>query len=814
MEAIIKLFTIILNAIGLRIEGNNTIKENENAIEPAITYNGKPILVDYDSTKSIINNFIVLKIESSATSCTYHLLQKYMTKVLNSKVNSLVLKLITLAKSPELQNKIDNERLNKFLFKLYDKDDFGIEDIIEDSTQERFSKILKNRSLENFLIKLNLKYAFVEIKDKNILQSQGIPEPRNDVSYTCTESYINASFPIYELLLNIKNNKLFGIELDKKDVDLLIKIFQYLFENIDDDNAYNFINNPRVRETSNKDKKSLIVEGKPLQDTLNLIKGFLNISKKINKTIDELFLIDDINIKKLDIDLVEEIICLLEEEQYFPKKIDFETKNDGIAEIRKSKHIALKSLNDTLNKEKSEDKIKISKPNKSYSNKRVSYPRQNNFLGSSMVAAKFIPRFDSKELTLDITDESFAEIIPKDFKFSSAYMAAGAGSGKSEGLKVLALKDIQDESKNFILIDGGEKLALELVKLVPPERLVFLDESLNEGHCFSINPLDEKDKSDKSLSSRSKHLAKSFELLLDGSWSDNMEAVLVPIIYVLMYTGGYDIFDLKRFMDKENYDELKKLALKCPNKTHSDFIINDLHRIKSVKQTLDAVFMKLQNLLSDDSLTKCISGKSTIDFEKMINEPAKIIICKIDSSILGIFLVAMIQGIAEKRDVHNFIHTNLYIDEFQDMVSPSSTKILNKLRKKGLHLTMANQDLEDIKEIRSNVFANTNVKVAGKNSYENSKIMAKELGINVKELENLGVGEFYIKVGTQDAVKVKITDKYIDQNGAMSDDDWQKVVELQLSKYYNEINHRYKVQTSLSIGSNNEIVFSPENDEF
>jgi hypothetical protein len=808
---------IILKAVGLRGEENNTIKEGDKIIAPSIIYNNKPILVDYDLTKSILGQYILLKIDSTVLSCTYQLLDKYIAKAFSSKINTLVLKLITLLNTPELHSKVKSIRLNELLSKQYKRDDFGIEDMINETTSEKWSQICKltqNQTYEKSLIKFKIKFDVFKIENRNILKFHNIKDPKDNVEYICKQSYIQISFPMYELLVKNRSDKLLGIDLTKRDIFLLTLIYQYIFENIDDKSYYKFIDNPIFRkEDMDHSKQYHHIEDKPLRDTFSLMKAFVKMSKRINNIIEELSFMEDMDNEKFELEDIEELIGSIEQEQFMPPIIDFEHKNDAIKELKKYKFDTLESLSNSLNNKKTESSKKLAQPQKTFYKRRTKSIRRNSFISPSLIALQAIPS-SRTEHTLDLTEESFKKVFPEDFKFTSAYMVAGAGSGKSELLKVLALKDIQDESKNFVLIDGGEKLALELAKLVPPERLIFLDESLKEGNYFSINPLNVEDKSDKSLSSRSKHLAKSFELLLEGSLSDNMEAVLVPIIYVLMHAGGYDIFDLKRFMDKENYDELKELSLKCPSKVHRDFIINDLHRIKSVKQTLDAVFMKLQNLLSDDSLTKCISGENTFDLEKEVNESGRIIICNVDSPVLGIFLVAMIQGIAEKRDVHDFIHTNLYIDEFQEMVSPSSTKILNKLRKKGLHLTMANQDLEDIKEIRSNVFTNTNVKVVGKSSYENLKIMAKAIQVDVKELENLGVGEFYIKVGIEAAIKIKVTDQFIDQNGAMSDDAWEKVVELQLSNYYKQRNHKYKVQTLLSIDSENEIVFSPENDEF
>lgn len=529
------------------------------------------------------------------------------------------------------------------------------------------------------------------------------------------------------------------------------------------------------------------------------------------------------NDKSFNLSDVDTLIDNIEKDQPYPPQIDFENKFDVLNEKKRYKSIDLNTLNKSLNETSFPNNIQEYKSDNRQKNYKTKYRRSNykpmrqSFLSMSPSAAFTIQGFNAKNEILDPTNENFDQIISPTARLYHRHTTAGSGSGKSEGLKAMALKDFQDKESSFVLVDGGQKLALELAKLVDdPSRLVYIDESLSDKHYFSINPVDPEDKSAKNLAIMSKHLAKSFELLMESSWSTNMEPTLISVLYILMEQGGFDIFDLKRFMNESNYDELQELASKSSNKIHRDFIINDFNRIKSIKSTRDAIYMKLQNLVSDGSLEKCITGKSTINIEKLLNTPGKIIIVKPESTAFGILFMAMVQGIVEKRDVHNFIHTYISVDEFQNYVSPSSTKILSEQRKKGLHLTMAHQELDQIKDIRSNIFSNTDVKIVGKNSYENLKIMSKEIQVDIKELENLGLGEFYIKVGTNKAIKIKVTDKFIDKNGSMSDEEWEKCIIDQLEKYYEPLKDKIESidskNNSASVMDTNSLV--PETDEF
>lgn len=796
MNKIIKLLKIVLKMLSLHVDEKNTIRENKSIIAGSVTCNNKLVLLDYDPTRTITNNYILLKINSNVTSCTYRLLDKYIDITLSSKINILFSKIIKFIHNPELHNNVKSERLIRVQHEMYVKDEFGIDDIMNETISSKLlqlNKAIKKNSVKDALIKFNFKCGLVKIEDKDTLKSLGVSKIIDDRNYICSENYIGVSFPMYELLKEIKNNKLLGVEFTTKELSLVKYMYKYIFENIDDKNSYSFIDNPLLtKDISSPDKKDYRIKSKSMQDTFMLIKAFVSIAKNINTIFDEIAFIDNCNDEKFDLNNIDEIISTLERKLPFVPYLDFENNKDGVLENKRYNYKDIKSLNKSLNNKivKADSKVYQTK-DKSFSKKTINKNSNNlarrNGFGSSFITPFSNNIFKADAVVLDPTDDSFDKIFTKKDMFSNRYLVAGTGFGKSETTKIVALKDIQDLENNFILIDGGQKLALEFAKLVNPDRLVYIDQSLNDNYSFTINPIDQEDKSERNLSIMSKHLAKSFELLMAGSWSDNMEAVLIPILYIAMSAGGYDIFSLKKLLDDKNYEELKELALKCPNKHHRDFIINDLQRIKTIKQTKDAIYMKLQSLSTDDLLVNCISGKNSFDIEKLINTPGKIIIVKPESNAFGIFLMATIQGIIEKRDVHNYIHTNMYVDEFQLYASTSVTTMLRELRKKGLHLTMINQDLEDIKEIQSSIFTNTNIKIVGKNSYKNLVTMSKELQVDIKELENLDIGEFYIKVGIKKAIKIKVADKFIDQKGAMGDEEWQECVEKQLKLYYNTI---------------------------
>ena len=808
VSEVFSFILMILKALQLNINKDYIIVEDMFLKKPS-TCNKKPILIDNGTAKSNISDYILVKLTDNHKSCSYLFFNKHINKILDLRIKFLFTKLLQFIANPDLLNKNNSDSLNQLLFNAYDT---GTVDESLCKKWEQLTSILDIQNYSYSLIKLNINFGVVKTENQKEIKSCGIDDINKEIDYTYFTNYIVAIFPVYQLLLETNTTQLFGINFSKNEISILINIYKYIFAEFISQERYNFLDKPLYKELEEKKKKKCTISYPMLPTTLLLIKSFISLSKRIDTVIDELNFLGEMNDKKFNLSNVDIIAKLETNHHLYNSPIDSENNSDYQQESKKYPASDIKSLNERLNKNSLPDKQK----------KKLKKPLKRNYRGSiyreySSVSHSEHPlSLEIKSVELDVSDECLDTLNPKDFKLSHRYILAGSGSGKSELLKVLALNDINGKDGNLILIDGGEKLATELAKLVDPKRLMLFDDSLDNKYTFSINPFDVQDKSIENISIQSKHIAKSFELLIESSWSDNMEAILVSVIYLLMRVGNGDIFVLKKLLNPDNQENLEALArtflVEVDDKMHRDFILNDLNRIPSIKQTSDAIYMKLHSLLSDATLARCLTGKSSFDFEKAINTHGNIIIFKSKSNALGVFVMAMMQGIIEKRDSHNNINTSLYIDEFQNYVSPTTTKMLSELRKKGLHLTMAHQDIDDIKGIKRNVFANTNVKIIGQNGYEHLKTMSKELGIDVKKLENLGVGKFFYKADTNEAVKIQVTDKYIDTNGSITDKEWESVQKEQTEKYYkpkeDDIGFEYTVDPVYSIS------LEPAIDEF
>ena len=171
------------------------------------------------------------------------------------------------------------------------------------------------------------------------------------------------------------------------------------------------------------------------------------------------------------------------------------------------------------------------------------------------------------------------------------------------------------------------------------------------------------------------------------------------------------------------------------------------------------------------------------------------------------FIIDFIQIVALKRaDIENENkrpHSHLYIDEFHNFITPTIEETLTEIRKYKLFLTLAHQSISQIKDtnLRDIILNNTNVKIIGKNSYKTLEAMNKTLNEKLEDVEKLSAGEFYIKSGNKELIKIQNSDKLIGDKKSITNEDWQENKQYQLDKYYRDIT-RVKTQEEKEIELN------------
>ena len=162
-----------------------------------------------------------------------------------------------------------------------------------------------------------------------------------------------------------------------------------------------------------------------------------------------------------------------------------------------------------------------------------------------------------------------------------------------------------------------------------------------------------------------------------------------------------------------------------------------------------------------------MTGKSTINLEQEVNTKGKIIIFKLTSRqiLFARLMMEMIQDIMRERinlAEDNIVPTHIYLDEFQNYLTPTIEEILSESRNYKFYVTFAHQSFVQLShKMQGIVLSNSNIKIAGQCSYDNGKKMSKEMKADFETIETLKQGEFIFKIGSNDVVKLKNTDRFI-----------------------------------------------------
>ncbi len=416
----------------------------------------------------------------------------------------------------------------------------------------------------------------------------------------------------------------------------------------------------------------------------------------------------------------------------------------------------------------------------------------------------------NKISVLDPTKEKeneFNKIIPIEDLNSHIYVMASTKSGKSEFIKLIYIKHALNEDGSIVIFDPHTDLSQQCAKIMDDKKdIIYIYPTLKKGLTPTINPFRLKCKNEKMIEIVTQELVNAFESIIGSDFSPNMEVLITPLIYTLIRKNDSGIDELVRFLDDNNNEDLLKIGLESPIKAHRDFFKNQFLAEK-FRKTKDALSTKLQIFLNNTSFANFLIGDSTNNLEKALNNK-KIMIFRFPKgemrktlAPIAKLVMALIQGIVFQRanlDVSLRPKTYMICDEYQNFFSHISNEILSESRKNNLFILGAHQHLSQLDmQSRDGILSAANIIVVGKNSKKDLKIMAEEIGVDIKLLETLKPGEFYIKVGSNDALRIKTIDKYLGNKFSISDELWKKHLKYQIKHYYKKIDNVSEEQSQI-----------------
>ena len=243
-----------------------------------------------------------------------------------------------------------------------------------------------------------------------------------------------------------------------------------------------------------------------------------------------------------------------------------------------------------------------------------------------------------------------------------------------------------------------------------------------------------------------------------SSWGDQMTAVLGNTILAFIESEkGGTLLDLKRFLVEEDF---RKSFLETVNDTQVRYYWQ--HEFPLLRGNPQAsILTRLSTFLSPKLIRNMFAQKEGIKFQDILDNN-KIFLVKLsqgligeeNSYILGSFLVSKIhQVVTARQDLAPEQRKDffLYLDEFQNFITPSMASILSGARKYNLGLVLAHQDLSQLsnqdKDVASAAITNPFIRACFRmGDFDAKKLEDGFASFDATDLQNLGKGEAICRI--------------------------------------------------------------------
>lgn len=341
------------------------------------------------------------------------------------------------------------------------------------------------------------------------------------------------------------------------------------------------------------------------------------------------------------------------------------------------------------------------------------------------------------------------------------HVIGGTGTGKTTFLLQLIRQDLE-QGLGFALLDPHGDLVDQVLSQVPELRQedVVLMDAGDEEFSAGFNILNAHSDYEKTL--LASDLVGVFQRL-STSWGDQMAVVLRnAILAFLEHPDGGTLADVQRFLLEPEYRN--KVLAGVTDADVAYYWRKGFPQLGGSK-SIGPVLTRLQTFLSPKPIRYMVTQrKAKVDIPRIM-DGGKILLAKLpqglmgaeNSYLLGSLLVSKIQQAAMARqrlpESERQLFT-LYVDEFQNFITPSMAEILSGARKYRLALVLAHQELEQLSRsdaVASAVLANAGTRVVFRVGDSDARELAKGFAhFDAAALQSLSIGQAIARVERSD----------------------------------------------------------------
>jgi len=383
--------------------------------------------------------------------------------------------------------------------------------------------------------------------------------------------------------------------------------------------------------------------------------------------------------------------------------------------------------------------------------KAKSAPAPSNVSQTGILLGKNIYRGEETEIR-----------IKDDDRRRHMYIIGQTGVGKTEFLKSMIYQDIAD-GKGVCVLDPHGDMVSDILGLIPANRVedvIYFDPG-NTERPMGLNFLEYDPAHPEQKTFIIDELMQIFNKLYNMQIAGGpmFEQYFRNAAHLVMEdpSSGCTLLEIARVFTEKEFRDLKLSRSRNP-------IVNAFWKEvaekaggeHSLQNMVPYITSKFDTFLSNEIMRPIIGQeKSAFRFREVMDEKkillvnlAKGRLGELNSSLLGLIIVGKILMAAFSRfDVSGDMRNDyyLYLDEFQNITTPSITTILSEARKFRLNLILAHQFIGQLTEdVRKAVFGNTGTIASFRIGREDADFLEKHFepvfsGHDLMNIENYHV---------------------------------------------------------------------------
>lgn len=345
-------------------------------------------------------------------------------------------------------------------------------------------------------------------------------------------------------------------------------------------------------------------------------------------------------------------------------------------------------------------------------------------------------------------------------RLNHIHIIGATGTGKSTLLHSLIVQDIE-WGLGLAVIDPHGDLIDKVLGYIPRKRLkdVVLFDPSDSENPRGINILAAEGEAEKNVAASD--LVAVFKRM-STSWGDQMTVVLGNAIQAFLESdGGGSLIELRRFLLD---NEFRTEFLKSVRDQEVRCFWEQEHQLLR-GNTIGSLLTRLDTFLRPKVVRRVIAPTVDLKVNEIMNQQ-RILLVKLaqgligeeNSTLLGTLVVSKLHQAAlarqalaaDKRDPFF-----LYIDEFQNFITPSLAGVLSGTRKYGLGLVLAHQEMRQIFNqdtgVANSVMSNPGTRVCFRlGDFDAQKLQEGFAHFTAQDMQNLGLGEAVCRVERSD----------------------------------------------------------------